>query len=385
MTPHTRLLAVTLGIGLALSCSFDDGLEDYECRRNEDCAADEYCGNLVVSGCGSSGGECLRRLQQGARCEVGPIDSCAAGLVCHQAFGDGNGTGQCQPPSAMGGACAASGDCGTDPVQPVYGAPVCDRASRACVPPFSLAEGVPCDDRRACAPHLVCVGDEENRAACRAPGGVGASCNGLWLDGLERACAEGLTCVQTDGQRRCVDAGGPDQPCFADRSCDDGLFCLPGADEAYACRLPLGPGERCFPGTCAAGLACRLDLANSSSACGTPLREGELCHWGECDSGLVCATDRSVGAAVCTAPRGVGEPCGWSPDCADGLLCGADGTCLDPGPPRGEGEACSPLAPCDEGLLCREHCVRPAGVGGVCNTQRDCEAGLGCIGGVCAP
>lgn len=385
MSPHTRLIAVTLTFGLLLSCVWGDGESDrFECHSNSDCAADEYCGELRSTGCGGQGGSCLPRLEQGERCAATPFPSCAEGLVCHLAFGDEDGFGKCQPPSVLGGPCRATGDCGTDPARPAHGAPVCDRSSSTCAAPFTVDEGVACDDRRACEPHLACVADETYAGSCRGPGGVGASCNGLWLDGMQRACADGLRCVQSEGQWRCAEPGEVGASCRLFEDCAEGLFCLAGVDGGTICQAPRGAGEPCIPGLCADGLACLLDDESGASSCGTPRGAGEECGGLDCAAGLTCQHDAAAGGDVCGPPRGIGEPCTLL-ECGDGLAC-VGGTCIEPGPPRGEGEACGAGALCAEGLRCRrETCVAPGGVSDLCNADSDCERGLGCIGSACTP
>lgn len=128
-------------------------------------------------------------------------------------------------------------------------------------------------------------------------------------------------------------------------------------------------GEPCGPGgACAVGLLCIADQ------CAAPVGVG-----GACAIDDACAPPLRCVAGACAALHEVDAACGDATACASGLVCDA-GQCATR--PAG---ACSADAPCGNLDFCAtpRRCAERAGLGGSCDEDAACIAGLRCEGGAC--
>lgn len=279
-------------------------------------------------------------------------------------------------PGGIGDPCDTEADCRTELV---------------CLP-----EGVCglCEEDTDCGPDLVCRGD----GTC-ADGGLGAPCEEDTDCLPELVCGDEGTCDQRGLGDPCVEdedcwweyvcrsdgfcgLGGLDEPCTVNDDCRSDLVCRgndrcgrPGLGDVCAtdtdCRSDLvcrddetcGPagetaeGEPCtFTADCAPGLAClweRDETGAPQTVCRSAgdAADGEFCgSTAECAPGLVCVPQGFGGRCAAAAPDGdLDFPCTTLTDCAAGLACSADGTCVaalgpdgGPGFPVWSGTDCAP-------------------------------------------
>jgi hypothetical protein len=232
---------------------------------------------------------------------------------------------------------------------------------------------------------------------------------------------------------------------YANAGCSLPLTPVDDCASVYVGRVPVGspcrllqcvPGAFCTsevdlkcPGTCKARLPagaaatsiteCEVGLVVVSGKCAPPRKEGEACAThgpvGDCATGLTCAfgsktcVKRRVGGDACSdasecatytrclngkcaAFPDVGEPCDLA-RCKLGLMCGAGGTCVQPG---GAGAVCTSTG-CLFDLRCgkatpsatEKTCQKPTPLDGACApaTPSTCGAGLYCSSGsmTCVP
>ncbi len=181
------------------------------------------------------------------------------------------------------------------------------------------------------------------------------------------------------------------ESCQISEECVRDAYCKPGAANACAgvCAQRLAPGTACSPGRdlCAVDLTCKDD-GTGTFVCVENAGEGALCQrvvGPHCKSGLVCS-----GSGRCVTPAAAGGACADVSECQSGLTCPA-GSCA---PPVSVGEACGAgLAACGPCLRCQNAseveagtqttCV-PAEVGAACRTSADCPLNAFCSDGTCA-
>jgi len=188
----------------------------------------------------------------------------------------------------------------------------------------------------------MCVGCRFNNAACTANGQCcSANCGGgvCCVDNYHYAtnaqcssdgdCCTGLEC---NSDRECMPCGNDGAQCIDARDCCAGLVC--GAEST--CMTCRGSGEICIDSfDCCGGLSCN---GEEEKTCGESqpsecVGEGAACC-GEyscpdvesmCCDGLVCGAESTcVNEADCT-----GTPCDAETPCCEGFACTADvdGTC----------------------------------------------------------
>lgn len=129
---------------------------------------------------------------------------------------------------------------------------------------------------------------------------------------------------------------------------------------------------------CGQTLQTTTDCRHWSSVC--PMPRGSLpgkaaCSWGgQCQS-KICQLCR------CAIPKALGDECDIGALCPEGLVCGHEGaapaplTCMVP---RALGEPCD-YSECDAGLGCKDgRCAPPAALG------EECGGSLGCAEGYCS-
>jgi hypothetical protein len=151
-----------------------------------------------------------------------------------------------------------------------------------------------------------------------------------------------------------VDAGGA---CSSDAECSTG-WCTGWGNACGACRGPGGFGDSCLP-DCDQGI-CRI--------------RGDVCA-----EGLVCGVEGTC--VLATPPGAVDAPCGAGHACEPGLYCDDSSTCRRT---KAIGEACGDHpwecgweATCEAGV-CTEWPHDP------CSTLL-CDAGFHCRSGACVP
>jgi hypothetical protein len=384
-----------------------------ECDVDRDCGANELCVE----------GECIPQLPtdcvpacaEGQTCDNGLCvdgpecvvnEDCAEGEVCV--------AGVCQ--EEVEPVCAQDGDCGAN--ERCIDGECIPQLPTDCVP--ACAEGQTCDNG-LCVIDPDCVVNED----C----GQGEVCaEGVCIleppVDCDPACGEGQTCVEGV----CVDdpACAVDADCEANERCVEGE-CLPQLP--LDCVPACAQGQRCVNGLCVAEPECAVD---------GDCEPGEVCVAGACEAAPPeCVVDGDCGdGEVCVAGacevapparcEQVGEVCA-GPEADNGALrCAA----LDPGAPSamtcvavcGPGRACANATTCDivsrgeESLaLCVPgSCAHPLdlaacedigegggncvalspgvsrcveagdqGLGDLCQSTSDCEAGLACFAGAC--
>ncbi|MFO0613505.1 MAG: hypothetical protein U0414_12990 [Polyangiaceae bacterium] len=285
-----------------------------------------------------------------------PLGLCPAWFTSDVPLG-----GACAFPICADGAgsCDASGTCVPRPTSGACLGYECAPGSLClqgqCTQPGD--EGANCSEDDACAPPLRCVG-----GSCGPLGASGTTC----VD--QTNCAEGLSCPSA----ACVDA--PPTPCSDVAACGNQDVCA----HVKKCAMRGQAGAPCArDGACADGLGC--DSATSTCAL-LPSPPAACLNGASCASGSAC----SLATGLCGPVPGMGEACGLDASgpfvCATGLGCLADNTC---GPLPTAGQACAGLNRCADGLGCDftangSFCVDKRPVGGDCQNDLVCKAGLHC-------
>lgn len=175
-----------------------------------------------------------------------------------------------------------------------------------CVPPGDV--GFPCLMDNECAVGLRC--DEAAApSACVPLGDVGEAC------ATSAECVPGLSCIILPTLLG-ICAG----PCQSSLDCPVGTQCVPEAN--YHCQAIKGLGTKCvWDSQCQDGLFCIPEADQPEvSTCQLPLVAGEQCWFDEhCIEGLIC--NGGLQLAVCQLPGDVGQPCAEDDDCQEELQC----------------------------------------------------------------
>lgn len=160
--------------------------------------------------------------------------------------------------------------------------------------------------------------------------------------------------------------------------CPAGTFC-----DGHFCREvgqvgALCDGQTSNP-TCAEGLYC--DANQWPSVCvPSDVAQGGACQqWStwmnQCQPGLTCVT------GTCQPPLGVGGGCQYDSTCQAGLICSdLDGTCQSP---LANGQTCFTNNECQGGACINNTCADDIAAGGACDTdngQGQCAPGYFCDG-----
>jgi hypothetical protein len=203
----------------------------------------------------------------------------------------------------------------------------------------------------------------------------------------------------------CLASGGLNQPCGG--GCNEGLWC---SDDGAVCQAPLPLGSscsddsfyspqcdtqgRCDGTTCVAlpsdGAPCRNDFhrpcssghyCDAAQSCRAHLPLGQSCdHPDACGPQASCRF--ANGQYICVARVGPGGPCEQEGDCQQGLRC-ASGQCA---PRATEGQACESSAACAQGLSCDAllltcQTYEYSAAGGPCtNSTKQCIGITQCVG-----
>ena len=196
-----------------------------------------------------------------------------------------------------------------------------------------------CAEGTNCGDSLVVI-----RAFCTPPAQEGEACSS---EISTAKCAEGLACVETEGEVSfCFDKGAFGEPCVFesfDVPCEDGLRCDFGpegicvADVDLFCEgTAVVDGDGIVVQQCEGDTPiCGENRLSVLAACGKLGEVGEDCGPGNpyafsCSVGLSCVvTFDSHGVATCFAPSDAGEPCfvdnnfavPYAIPCAGGLVC----------------------------------------------------------------
>jgi hypothetical protein len=257
-------------------------------------------------------------------------------------------------------------------------------------------DGQLCLEGSTCNSGLGCV-DSMSGSSC--PNGYSQCCKAN-VGGLGQACLSGqqcgpvtLACVQAQNgvtcpnglSQCCKSAGGNNQPCKGDGSCNDHYACFPsmGTSSCGAgscCQQP----QFCSNGSCMPGM--QGPVACITPTVGSPCKAGDAqcclptnganqpCGANNyCNDGI-CLPDHGnclFGAATCCTAAGAdGQPCLNGTSCHSGLSCasqtpgtcpyGLDRCCHKPASCLNDGSCADPKSVCTSGTFC------PMGVGKCC-------------------
>jgi hypothetical protein len=176
---------------------------------------------------------------------------------------------------------------------------------------------------------------------------------------------------------------------FSQEECQPGLL-FSNVNGTLTCiKSPyLSENDACDPSSTAS--VCRQPGLGCIDGRCTPVssREGDTCTWACFAEGLVCGA-----SGTCERVGGPGHTCStqlrlWGSECQDELICEQ----VDPGSPGHcrfrylDGETCYAAWTCaSPGSVCiqtppdaKSTCRPPAGPCELCNDNRDCGAGMGC-------
>ncbi len=320
-TPDTKMCEPKLGLGEICSTYVRPCAEGLYCAESQRCEPIGNVGDACTSwdgcvlGLRCVDGTCQERLGEGQPCADSKLGAdsclhCQPHLACDRVLGtcerprvvatgevctthslqcawnercagaelplDG-GTGRpgrCEPPRAVGEACASNEECaaGTH----------CGEGARC----TASGEGSPCLVDYECPNTHRCA-----NGACRALPGLGESC----LESLGR-CADSFVC-----------ASGQNPPVCARFYADEGEAC------AHA------PGSCKFPFECVGGQCIEVGTI------------GKPCRHHQCDVGACEVTGTDGVGATCVPPRPYGAPCSSGTECESGIcdarrcasLCGS--------------------------------------------------------------
>jgi len=431
-----------------LACLYDSKRDGFFCAKaggeGEPCYEDMTCDDQLLC----INGTCFHVGGEGDPCGTPGDNPCDPSLVCFNSA--------CIKPSQAGeacsdhvpcveravcvdGTCVAEGGACTD----LEGSTDCpsglvclninacyDRYERdtCCIKSAGLGDGcmlIPCGAGTYCSNLDKCINDYGTSPCCLPRAGELEPCGSAlpW----HPPCLEGLVCVvdeQCGGDRCCIQAGGQDQPCHDDGTCDDQLVCIDGkctqvGGVGDACGgagdYPCDPALVCFNNECAQytkkGEACSdlLPPCEEGAVCanGTCVEEGTACSdtqgSTDCPAGLTCFRDYpdcSKYGNSCMLPVGLGGDCGGGRRCADAYYCssitycsthyGVTLCCLTR---SGLDQPCDQGVPdmCESGLTCiydtdrsGYFCVHAGGDGQPCLPGSKCnDSSLVCISNTC--
>jgi hypothetical protein len=360
----------------------------------------------------------------GDGCDGGTAGSPCVGLLAGM-FTDVSGVGQGQ--SCESDSCLEGLYCAPSVLMPDAGA----RSCRVCQPP--LAVGTACAyDGVPCVTGAWCKYDVDGTSACAAMGAAGDACQspqecrsgfcnypkGVCDDGGRTGdpCAAASDCRAgyCDAGGHCAEYQAPGGSCAADGECSNG-HCDPGTSR---CGLPDGAtcsyadsdcqsgncddtSHTCVPklpdgSPCTSSVECESSYCNYSTQtctehcytdeeCGA----GRWCNWSsntcldQKADGSSCQDDNECLGGLCNfdeqcAPQPqVGDPCSGYGECPLEAFCGAGGTCQER---KGPGDSCPSLDSCLAPFFCIDgRCqmmnleCKPARAGEMCAYLRVCD------------
>lgn len=319
------------------------------------------CG-VVVASCGQKAAEGDRAASSGGTVAGGAAGSggTAAGAAAGQG-GSGAGTVGGGSSSGSGGsgpvitsappAWERPADCGGigDRCQGLIGCgslSSCQLDGNVCIPeppegsvllpsrsperPYCAAYTCMTFDEASC----FCTGEAGKTVAnCSSPGALAGLCTGLDGSCADRACCDGLTCVNLGSSRickqPCSDASDCESGCCTDRYDTGDLVCA----ELEACMNPCKKrGEACTPGTSTSATDCCRGACVESenpafAGCRPTCTKNEHCDTGCCVPFASGKSGFCASAEYCSC-LAEGTSCGQNlPNCCDGTLCA--GTSVD--------------------------------------------------------
>lgn len=334
-----------LAVGLAafsmmgLECQFEPlgdarrGFVGDLCRRDGTC---EPCRRNEDGGCATPGLICAA--EDPPRCRVqcvlgtqtcsdcGPEGRCAPVLEADGGLSTARGVGACVPAAAEGDlctteVCAGCLLCATEDNRPDAGRPptcrrVCDLSIDAGPPgtgitgphPYCQYADLPetgalvlqncCLYGQSCTP--VVGADNQTRHACFGPlpGQAGSTCRPQVSTTGRGTCDTTALCVDGDTSQtipdHCLAAGGLNQPCRSNNTCDPSLTCI--ADARYGtlplCRrnCDLAPAQcaTCGPSWDCVNVIDPNGNPTTAGVCVPAVNEGAHCEMDLCAQCLVC-------------------------------------------------------------------------------------------------
>ena len=354
------------GCGDAAACVYTETLLGVS-EWVELSVADARCGSFIgdckaglvcVRDLGAAEGTCQVAGFLGAECGVSK-PACSAGLACTLEIGAATGT--CELASQVGDACS-------------FGNPECGFGADCYFNDDSLTSGT-CYDKQfvdepcgiglgLCDGGTSCV-DVDGQFKCVADILPGGAC-GIGISGN---CIAGFVCVgetpeSTEGI--CEPTATVGQACGAGvAGCGAGLDCLVAAagaaEETAVCTLRQFAGDACGfgIGLCVPGADCLYDdETNTTATCVAQVLEGESCNEANCFGVNECALDAPGSTnATCVAPNLPGSVCGFTfGGCLGNNACVPDTAQATQGickPFAAAGEACGVgVAACEADLTC---------------------------------
>jgi len=242
----------------------------------------------------------------------------------------------------------------------------CQLEGYVCIPSLANCAGLPSRtaDTPYCAAYTCmtfeqascfCTGEAGKvTPSCSSPAALAGLCAGNDASCTSMSCCDGLSCVETNGGKRC------ETPCKS--------------------------GSDCSTGCCTDLYDTGVTICADMKACTTPCKKhGEACNGGDLDTPTDCCRGTCVQS---DAPdyAGCRPTCNTSADCDTGCCVpfsnSSSGFCVDPkycscpadGEPCGQG-----VANCCTGMSC----VGDNNGGFVC--RHDCTTDADCAGGKCSP
>lgn len=285
--------------------------------------------------------------------------------------------GGCRTLGNVGEGCALDIDCNL----PLYcSGGICTKGS-------SSVYGTACTSDANCQAPLFCI-----LGTCRYLGNAGDTC-GQTID-----CYEPMVC--TNG--KCTSEAGPlmqyGVACGGDADCQAPLFCIKNT-----CRYLGNPGDACdYDYDCYSPYICVSGKCTASSpVTATTTTTPGVAVSGKTSWSATIKADVSIGAGgggakacaaddqcvkpdycivgYCRPLQPEGGVCNWNNDCQLYHTC-VSGQCVK----SATGSSCKSDNDCAPPNYCIVgSCSSLQGVGGVCNINGDCQAGLSCVGNTC--
>jgi hypothetical protein len=359
------------------SCCLSVGGENQPCRSDQTCDGDLVC-RENMDGMADMSYICLAPGLEGNPCYSD--NTCDTGLVCE--YGE-----TCRAPAQLGDYCSGQEMCAAGLTCTWDN----NAATQICVEAGGLNQR--CATGNVCDNSLVCVPFEDMSVECSNAGFESCCIESDGLEGSvcnEGTCATGLACETDpwmyDSPGTCSAAGGENELCYDDDTCDPDLTCLwDDMQVAQSCQYAGGPDERCYAdNTCDDDLSClNDDMGMMGNICVSTGAEAERCNPDNtCDAGLTCLNDPMYMTSSCEFAGGANEYCYADNTCDTGLICMKDemnsedmGTCTMEGAENGP---CYSDNTCDAGLVCaedymyeppRQLCVVGGTTGESCNME----------------
>jgi hypothetical protein len=387
------------------------------CTRESQCSAGNTCVNK----------SCQPKVPNGQACSTSQLcqsGSCVDGVCCDKPCGGG-----CDVCSASLGA-SSDGTCTVLPAGAAgpassCGTYTCDGASAGC--PTSCNSDANCVTGDFCNAARRCVPRQLDGSACTSTDQCGS---GFCVDGVccDTACTDQCascnlapsagTCTPTKGQpmgsrQSCLNSGttcgglcdgvhtatcafaGTSTVCSAAKCnvaneslaaalCDGTGACQPSspvACGAFACVAGQCLGSCQSDADCIDGHVCDGGACIQKRTQGQVCTKNSVCTTGSCVSGFCCESACSGSCARCDTAGMEGLclpiPAGTAPengDCAPFVCNGADVSCPT---------QCSTSMDCDHGLVCTSgSCAPVKALGGTCTAADQCASG-NCVDGFC--